>query len=876
MVLVPVWAQKTSFKYSNQPLTQALNSLSEKYNLKIAFDTKIADKTIINTSASNVSIEEALASMVNETGLMVQQMGDVYMIIPKPVSDNKTELVIEFPKEKVRTFICGVVRDKLSGESLPYASIYLSEKHIGTNTNADGYFRMEVEAEDTILFAANYVGYLPVAFKALPKEKPSTITILLEPQVNILQEVVVRDRLDVFDNSGLNVERVKFSPSKMNNIPSITELDIMAPMQMLPGINATNENAGGFRIHNSAPDKTLIVYDGFTLYHMNHFFGAFSSINNKTVKDVQVYKNGYSPKSGGSAAGLIEITGKSGNMQKPIINIGADMLAADAELEIPIIKNKCSFLFAGRRSFTDVLRTPLYTTMFKNARYDFNSYYRKPPVAFTSDKSDPEYFYSDFNTKLTLRTSENSTISLSGFVSSDELTFSQIIAYPKMMEKTEWGTSGISLRWSGKIAQNWQSEVILGKSKSDFDYSFSDTTERERKRLSGIQYNYINKNSAIDSWLKNTSLNWSNSFLISKNQEIEAGFSIQKFRSLYNYSASTYFNEVNIQDTTRTYQKTALLNSLWTQYKLSGERWELKPGFRISKYSITNKVYPEFRLSALYKINPLVTLKANTGNYSQFINKVNILPQGDFRSVWVVSDEEKVPVVKSFSTTAGANIAITSNINLDFEAYYITTNSLVSSLEIYRIANNTVRLGKTNWLYDQQVKGIDILLKQTYGNYQWWTAYTLSQSLSTTSQNGNSAEYPSDNDQLHEIKMLHMLKLGNWVLSMNGIYGSGITWNDYELNENYRLSKDYQRNGSRVPAYLRIDAGLNYSFRIGKSECKLGSNLFNIFDKKNIIQRFNKLSPTPVLDTAQGLDPIQENSIYGLGFSYNFFFNIVF
>lgn len=875
MIFIQVEGQKTSFKYANQPLTVALNSLSEKYNLKIAFDTKVADKTIINTSASNVNIDEALTSIVKGTGLAVRHMGDVYMIIPQPVAEIKAEPVTEAVKEKARTFISGVVRDKMSGESLPFATVYLSEKHIGTSTGADGYFRMEIDSEDSVLFAVNYVGYLPTTFKAQPKEKPSTQVIYMEQRVNILEEVVVHNRMEIFDNSGPNVERVKFSPSKMNNIPAITELDIMTPMQMLPGINATNENAGGFRIHNSAPDKTLIVYDGFTLYHMNHFFGAFSSINNKTVKDVQVYKNGYGPESGGSAAGLIEITGKSGNMQKPVVNIGADMLAADAEVEIPIIKNKCSFLLAGRRSYTDMLRTPLYNTMFKNVRYDFNSYYRKPPVAFTSEENDPEYFYSDFNTKLTLRASDNSTISISGFVSSDELAFSQIINYPKMTENTQWGTSGFSARWAGQITQNWQSEIVIGRSRSEFEYSFSDTTVRERRRLNGIQYNYINKNSAIDSWLKNTSINWSNSFHITKNQQVEGGLSLQKFSSLYNYSASAWFNETNVQDTTRTYQKTARLNSLWFQYKLSNEKWELKPGFRISQYSVTEKAYPELRMSALYKLTSSVKLKANAGNYSQFINKVNILPQGDFRSVWVISDDEKVPVVTSLSTTAGVNIAITSTINLDMEAYYISTESLVSSIEEYRIANNAVRLGKKNWHYNQQVKGIDILLKQTYGNYQWWTAYTLSQSLSAPTKN-SSDDYPSDNDQLHELKMLHMLKLKNWVFSMNGIYGSGITWNDFQLNDNYRLSNNYQRNSSRVPAYLRIDAGVNYSFHIGNSECKLGSNLFNILDKKNIIQRFNKLSPTPLLDISQKTDPVQENSIYGLGFSYNFFFNIVF
>jgi hypothetical protein len=872
MVWLPVSAQKVSAHYTNQPLTVALNALSNKYNLKIAFDTEMADKILVNVSINNATSYDALKALVNGTGLSVQRMGDVFMIVPKVEPAPTPEPV----KEKIRTFISGVVRDKASGESLPFASVYLSESHIGTNTGADGYFRIEVDAPDSVLFAVNYVGYLPTVFKSLPKEKPPVQVILLEARIETLPEVVVSQRIEVFDNSGTNVERVKFSPSGMNNIPSLAELDIMAPLQMLPGINATNENAGGFRLHNTAPDKTLIVYDGFTLYHMNHFFGAFSSVNNKTVKDVQVYKNGYGPQSGGSVGGIIEITGKSGNMQKPVVNVGIDMLAADAEMEIPLIKNKASVLLAGRRSYTDVFPTSLYHTMFKNVRYDFTSYYRKPPVAFSSDKNDPEYFYNDANAKLTLRASPNSVFSLSGFTSNDKLSFSQMISFPKMLENSQWGTSGASIRWAGKLSENWQSDIVAGASQAEFNYTFSDSIIKERKRLTGTTYHHVNKNSAIDSWLKNVSINWNNTFQLSKHQQLEAGVAVQKFRSLYNYSANASLNDINIQDTTRSYLKTARLNSLWFQYKMSGETWEIKPGLRLNHYSPIGKVYPEFRIAALYKVKPSLTLKANAGNYNQFVNKINILPQGDFRSVWVVSDGEKSPVVSSLSFTGGFNWAIASTVNLDVETYYIETNSLVSSIEEYKIANSTVKLGKSNWHFDQDIKGIDILLKQTYGNYQWWTAYTLAQSESTTTRKGNSMKYPSDNDQLHELKMLHLLKLGDWVFTLSGVYGSGVPWNDYQLTESYRLREDAIKNNARVSAYLRMDAGLNYSFRLGGSECKLGGNFFNVLDKTNVIQRFNKLSSTPVLDISQGLDPIQENNIYGLGFSYNFFFNVAF
>jgi hypothetical protein len=292
LVHVHSYSQKLSVNYSNQPLTVALNSLSSRYNLKIAFDTQIADKTIINKTISKVSIDEALSIIMDGTGFKVQRMGDVYMIIPDVKKPKLEEPVIPDKKimEKPKVYIYGIVKDKNSGEALPYATIYISKKNLGTTTSTDGYFRIQMNATDSVYFAITYLGYRPLTCKAQPLATPELQTFYLEPRIEELQAILVQEKIEVFDNSGMNACRIKFSPSQMSNIPSLTQLDILAPLQMLPGIDATHENSGGFSIRKSPPDKSLVIYDGFTLYQMNHFFGAFSSVNIKAVKDIEIYK----------------------------------------------------------------------------------------------------------------------------------------------------------------------------------------------------------------------------------------------------------------------------------------------------------------------------------------------------------------------------------------------------------------------------------------------------------------------------------------------------------------------------------------------------------------------------------------------------------
>jgi hypothetical protein len=282
-------------------------------------------------------------------------------------------------------------------------------------------------------------------------------------------------------------------------------------------------------------------------------------------------------------------------------------------------------------------------------------------------------------------------------------------------------------------------------------------------------------------------------------------------------------------------------------------------------------------MAAIYKVNSFVTLKANVGNYFQFVNKVNIVNKGDFRSAWVISDGKKIPIASSWLASGGTNYAITSTLNLDIEIYYKKTNNLISTEQEYHLNNNNeVNLRNISWLYDSKMTGLDIMAKKTFGNYQLWASYTLSKSVSEMKKNDKVLEYPSDNDQLHQLKLLNMLKVKNWVLTLSGIYGSGTVWDQYVLNNNLQLSTDYKKNSARTPAYFRIDGGLNYSIHLGGVELKMGCNFFNILNHKNVIQQFDELSTTPLQDINQGISPLEENTVYGLGFAYNLFINMVF
>ena len=137
----------------------------------------------------------------------------------------------------------------------------------------------------------------------------------------------------------------------------------MRSFQLMPGVSGTS-----LRLEcmlGGTPDQNLIVYDGFTIYHVDHLYGFYSAFNSNAIKDVQLYKGGFESRFGGRLSSVTEITGKDGNQKN--FNIGGDLslLSFNAFVEIPI-GDKFSSIVAYRRSY----KGPIYNNIFDQFNED--------------------------------------------------------------------------------------------------------------------------------------------------------------------------------------------------------------------------------------------------------------------------------------------------------------------------------------------------------------------------------------------------------------------------------------------------------------------------------------------------------------------------
>lgn len=103
-----------------------------------------------------------------------------------------------FSQEAGKTIIKGMVGDAISGEPLPFVSVYLKNTSVGTVTGNNGRYSIETTVKaDTIVFS--FLGY-KTRYRGIAVGKSQIVDMTLESETFSLDEVVVRPTKRKYSN----------------------------------------------------------------------------------------------------------------------------------------------------------------------------------------------------------------------------------------------------------------------------------------------------------------------------------------------------------------------------------------------------------------------------------------------------------------------------------------------------------------------------------------------------------------------------------------------------------------------------------------------------------------------------------------------------
>jgi len=690
------------------------------------------------------------------------------------------------------------------------------------------------------------------------------------------------------------VSLIQLSPAQIVALPSIGEQDIFRAFQLLPGVSGSNETSSGLFVRGGRPDQTLVEYDGFRAYGVDHLFGYFSAFNMDAVEKIELSKGGFEAKKGGVLSSLMNITGKNGKFERPEFNVGISLLSFQGQFQTPVVRNKATIIASFRKSF----QGPLFNKILKASQASAGAPQGGPRgrPGFALFESQPTSGFYDANVKFLWKPSQAQTVTFSSFTSKDEIDNSRSFNLPtqfldllrsrgvdlsargidvnnpkvEIQDVRSSRNTGGSLQWAGQWNSRIRSNVSVGYSR------FNDGRARSLQAGSnsnpGAEDNRL-RDLTFRADLAITAGTWNTLELGAEATEATLGYIFRAGAAPPSGSTSSPLAGV-LDQSGRSRTRSGFLQDRM----ILGRRILLVPGLRTTHYDRTDRTYLEPRMSAYVFLSSTAKLKVAGGRYHQFTNKVTRedLLQGN-RAFWTAADGVRIPVSSNREMIVGGTLQRGSWL-FDVEAYKKKLSGLSQFAPRFAVAASSFNYDNFFYHGDGHAEGVEVLLQKRTGRNTGWLSYTLSQ-VKESLPALVPREYFADHDQRHEVKLvgvhdIRRFKLSGWKLSGTWILASGKPYTAPAGTEPITLpfGGTFERviagekNSSRLPPYHRMDLALTRELkRVGDGGKGIfGISVFNVYNRKNIwYKEFNAIA-----------GQLTENNIRLMGRTLNIFFTV--
>jgi len=384
--------REMDFQVDKMPVPDALISICAKADINISFDSRLlADAPTVSFQHQNKSLKFLLTACLKETDIGFKW--------------NENRLVL-YQKPPPIYRISGFVEDSLSGERLVSATVfdYISGK--GTTTNEYGFYSLSIPRGQAAI-GFSYLGFNSRTYK-LNIRKDFYFNVPLKSSITLKEVVVTDDKFALKEGLSI-VDAPNYAMDELRKMPATGgEPDVFKFFQTLPGVESGSGSLGGTHIRGGDANHNLVLLDGVPVYNPSHSLGLFSIFNENIVKSARIYKGKFPAKYGGRLSSVIDIQTKDGNDKEWKFGAGTSLLATNAFVEAPIIKNKSSFFVSGRRTHLE----PLFGEVYFNNEED---------NTFTTGRVN--YFFYDFNAKINYTLSDKDKLYVSFYKGSDKLSF---------------------------------------------------------------------------------------------------------------------------------------------------------------------------------------------------------------------------------------------------------------------------------------------------------------------------------------------------------------------------------------------------------------------------------------------------------------------
>ena len=728
--------------------------------------------------------------------------------------------------------LSGYVKDAKSGETLIGATVVIPELQSGTNSNAYGFYSLSVPP-GTYAVRVSYLGYTPFIDTLELVQDLGMDLELGEVEVE-LEEVVISSQAADRNVTSLEMSVNQLNIQTIRKMPSLLgEVEIIRSIQLLPGVSTVGEGASGFNVRGGSIDQNLILLDEAPVYNSSHLFGFFSVFNPDAVKDVKLYKGGMPARYGGRLSSILDVRMKEGNSRRFEMNGGIGLIFSRLSIEAPIVKDKASFIVAGRRSYIDVLAQPFLNDDFEGSALNFY----------------------DLTAKANYQINDKNQIFVSGYFGRDNFNFGGVGGF-------EWGNQTGTFRWNHLFSQKLFANLTLYYSNYDYQINFQEEDEADQN--------------SFDWQAEITTYGFKPEFSLFVTPKNVVRFGGQAIVYEFEPGTAVGISEGEISDISLD-NKYAIESSVFIENELTlSNRFTFNYGLRFSHFNYTGEgvaysysdapaglrptvineqsfdqwesieTYSNFepRVSFKYQLNEKSSIKGSFARTAQYIHLISNTTASVPIDVWTPSTNNIQPQTSNQGAIGYFRNFSDNAYEFSLETYYKEMDNIVdyidgADLVLNEFLEGEILPGKG------RAYGLEAYLEKKKGDVTGWISYTLGRTELQVDGINEGEWYPNRFDQTHSLSIVAFYQLTNrWSFGANFALNSGtpttFPTSRFE-QQGYIIPHNVgnTRNNVRIPAYHRMDLSATLDGKDKPDKRWKGQWVFSVY---NVYNRRNPFS----------------------------------
>lgn len=807
-------------------LRSLIPELESRYDVQFNYALDIINNIELSKPDPDLTLDEVLNFLRNETGLFFISMGDFVLV-----------------KEQEAQILCGFIKDK--DDLLPLSSATIQGPFGSTISDENGYFELEVRSMNDLV-VIRHIGYKSITRSLRNFSTTNCFEIFMIPQLETLEEVLIMNYI-VQGINKINDGSFEIDTKRIGLLPGLIDSDVLQSIQAFPGIQSINETVSNLNIRGGTHDQNLILWDDIKMYQSGHFFGLISMYNPQITRKVSLIKNGSDVELTDGVSGTIAMKTDRNINTNFNGNIGINLTDVNGFADVPVGKNS-SVQIAARKAMSDFIETPTYEKFFDRISQDTEVAENLSAEVVNSEQ---QFDFYDTSLRWNYQISDNDKLRLNFINVSNELKFDETGSLNGQPTSRESSLTQNSIAGALHYQRIWNDQLQTEVEIYETDY-----------KLKAINVNVLEDQRFLqENVVSETSIKGTVNYHLNDQINLKGGYHFVE-------TEVTNLDDVDVPLFRLLVSEVLRTHAGFTQfsYLSRNQSTKVKVGVRYNYLDKFQKHIIEPRFSFSQQITEPLTLEVlgefKHQNTSQVINF-----QNDFLGIekrrWQLSNDANIPVIESKQASVGLHFD-QNDLLISAEGFYKEVTGITSQSQGFQ---NQYEFERTSGSYE--VFGFDVLVRKRFDKINTWLSYSFMDNTYTFPELAE-VNFPNNFD------ITHAITLGASYASDHLKVSAGLNWHSGKPTtlpvagtEIVDDAINYgPTNNVNLDEYLRVDVSALYAFNFGrKTRAEVGASIWNLLNKENTINNFFRISNESVVETTQRSLGLTPNAIFRVYFN---------